>query len=243
MFHFPETSFTAEAVGQMLEQEDESRTAQLIATMIGLSESSEGGGGASNPRVALVEHYCACLGAGRAILGANQPSKIAVMLNVCQGTLVSCASLRWPPPAAGEAERIWAQLLSASSATSSADRAAAAHAAYKRGATYGSRAVLSHAIGQSSSAFGKGSSVGLKLTVSGTHGNDITYASLLFSSVEAQVVDEWAPRFGTLYAYPLLRLAFLGISAIPRVENVLEKCELFIETPYVPQLLHVAYSE
>ena len=117
MFPFPETNFTAEAVGQMLDVEDGSRTAQLIAAMIGLPGSSEEGSGASDPRVVLVEHYCTCLGAGRAILGANQPSKIAVMLNVCQGTLVSCASLRWPPPAAGEAERAWAQLLAASSAT------------------------------------------------------------------------------------------------------------------------------
>lgn len=211
MFPFPETNFTAEAVGQMLEQEDESRTAQLIATMIGLSESSEGGGGASDPRVALVEHYCACLGAGRAILNTDQPSKIAALLNICQGALASCASLRWPPPASGEAERVWAQLLSASSATSSADRAAAAHAAFKRGATYGSRAALSLALGQSSSIFGN--STGVRMRASGTHGEGVMVSNLLFSAAEAKDLDEWAHRFGTVYMYPLLRLAFIGSPA------------------------------
>ena len=237
MFPFPETNFTAEAVGQMLEQEDGSRTAQLIAAMIGLSESSKGGGGASDPRVALVEHYCACLGAGRTILNTDH-SKIAALLNVCQGTLASCASLRWPPPAAGEAERAWAQLLAASSATTSADRAAAAHAAYKRGATYGSRAALSLAMGQSSAAFGN--STGVRMRASGTHGEDGTASNLLFSAAEAQVLDEWTPRFGTLYAYPLLRLAFLGDSAHTKVEIAEAQCELTIETPHAPPLLIVA---
>ena len=225
----------------MLEQEDESGTAQLIAAMIGLPESSEGGGGACDPRVALVEHYCACLGAGRAILGANQPSKIAVMLNVCQGTLASCASLRWPPPAAGEAERVWAQLLSVNSATSSADRAAAAHAAFKRGATYGSRAALSHAMGQSSSAFRN--SNGVTMSDSGTHSEDIAATSVLFSTAEAQVLDEWAPRFGTLYAYPLLRLAFIGSPAASSRNTIQEKCDLAIETPFSPQSLCVAFKD
>jgi hypothetical protein len=240
MLAFPETNFTTAAIVQVLEEEDESRVAQLIASMIGLPGKSEGSGGASDPRVALVEHYCACLGAGSAILGPAQPAKIAAMLNVCQGALAACSSLRWPLPAAGEAERVWAHLLAASSATSSADRAAAAHAAYKRGATYGSRAALSHAVVHSSRADGYGSSAGLVPTASGTHGDDPSAASLLFSASEAQAIDEWAPQFGTLYAYPLLRLAFLGKPVGTRIENVQEHCKLTIETPFAVTPLSLA---
>jgi len=169
---FPETVFNSEAVALLLAGGAGAAAARTLAGMLGAAAP----GAAADARLPLlVEHYVACVQAGRALLGADA-AKTAALLNLAQAALAACASAAaaaGPAELGGgggagageaEAEAVWQALLRQGTSMPSAAHAAAARhqqgGADFSGLADGASVESAHAHAHSAAGAGAGGSAG-----------------------------------------------------------------------------------
>ena len=251
MSGIPETVFSVEATSILLEEGGGADgAARVLADMLGAGAGDAATGVAAPVAAAaardarvplLVEHYVACLHAGRALLGGSA-SKTASLLNMVQAVLAACAGAA-AAAAAGEdggaaavagAEPVWAAQLFSRTVQPAPRRGGAAAEAAGTGSVAagggasmlsGARSVRSVRSVGGEPAEGGGSGLG-------SSGGEFE----LFTSAEAQALDTWCRQYGTLFIAPMIAAALLAqLGAAGRGEGAQSRARferrLVVETP------------